>query len=75
MTDFVKKTKLTEVENKIPDVSSSALKTALTAVENKIPSASNLVKKQTMTQKLVSLKRTLLIIIMTNILLLQSLIL
>ena len=75
MTDFVKKTKLTGVENKIPDVSSSATKTALTAVENKIPSVSNLVKKQTMTQKLVSLKRNLLIIIMTNILLLQSLIL
>ena len=75
MTDFVKKTKLTEVENKIPDVSSLATKTALTAVENKIPSVSNLVKKQTMTQKLVSLKRNLLIIIMTNILLLQSLIL
>ena len=73
-TDFVKKAKLTELEKKIPDVSSLATKTALTAVENKIPSVSNLVKK-TITQKLVSLKRNLLIIIMTNILLLQSLIL
>ena len=35
VTDFVKKTKLTELE-KIPDVSSSATKTALTAVENNI---------------------------------------
>ena len=38
MTDFVKKTKLTELENKIPDVTSLPTKTALTAVENKIPS-------------------------------------
>ena len=45
MTDFVKKAKLTELENKIPDVNSLAKKTALSAVENKIPSVSNLVKK------------------------------
>ena len=75
VTDFAKKTKLTELENKIPDVSSLATKTALTAVENKIPSVSSLVKKQITTQKLLKLKRNLLIIIMTSILLLQSLIL
>ena len=75
VSNLVKKAKLTELENKIPDVSSLATKTALTAVENKIPSVSNLVKKQTMTQKLVSLKRNLLMIIMINMLLLQSLIL
>ena len=76
VTDFVKKTKLTEFENKIPDISSLETKTALTAVENKIPSVSSLVKKkQTVTQKLVSLKRNFLIIIMASILLLQSLIL
>ena len=75
VTDFVKKTKLTELESKIPDVSSLATKTELSAVENKIPSVGSLEKKQTMTQKLVSLKRHLLIIIMTNILLLQNLIL
>ena len=45
MTDFVKKAKLTELENKIPDVNSLATKIALTAVENKIPSVSSLVKK------------------------------
>ena len=45
MTDFVKKVKLTELENKIPDISNLATKTALTTVENKIPSVSNLVKK------------------------------
>ena len=74
VTDFVKKTKLTELENKISDVSSLATKTALTAVENKIPSAISLVKKQFMTQKSVSFKRNLLIIIVISILLLQSLI-
>ena len=47
-------------------------KTALSAVGNKIPSVSSLVKKQTITQKLVSLKKNLVIIIMTNVLLLQS---
>ena len=71
ITDFVKETKLTELENKIHDVSSLATKTALTAVENKIPGVSSLVKKT----KLLGLKKDLLIIIMANILLLQSLIL
>ena len=33
---MVEKTKLTELEDKIPDVSSLATKTALTIVENKI---------------------------------------
>ena len=45
MTDFVQEAKLTELENKIADVSSLAAKTALTTIENKIPSVSNLVKK------------------------------
>ena len=72
--DLVKK--LIELEKKSPDVSSLARKTALTDVENKIPSVSSLVKKkQIITQKLLNLKSTLLTIIMTNILLLQSLIL
>ena len=33
-------TKISEIEGKIPDVSSLATKTALTTVENKIPSVS-----------------------------------
>ena len=74
MTDFVKKVRLTELENKVPDISSLATKTALTAVDNKITNVSNLVKKQTITQKLLKLKINLIIIIMTNILILQSLI-
>ena len=76
MSNLVKKAKLAEIENKIPDVSSLATKTALTAIENKLPSLSSLVKKkQAMTQNLLKLRKNLLIIIMTNILLLQSLIL
>ena len=75
MTDFVKKTKLTELENKIPDVSSLATKTSLTSVENKIPSVSSLVKKTDYNTKISEFEKKLRIIIMTNILILQSLIL
>ena len=38
-------TKITELENKIPDISNLPTKTALTTLENKIPSVSDLVKK------------------------------
>ena len=68
-----KKTELTELENKIPDISNLAAKAALTTVENKIPDASNLIKtkkQQTITVKLQKLKIILKIIIMTNILIL-----
>ena len=74
VTDFVKKTNLTELENKIPDVSSLATKTVLTTVENKLPDVSSLVRKQTITLNLEKLKINLIIIILTNILILQSLI-
>ena len=40
---LLKKTKLTELENKIPGVINLALTTALTAVENEIPIVSSLV--------------------------------
>ena len=59
----------------MPSISGLATNAALTAVENKIPDVSTLVKKKIMAQKLVSLKKNLLIIIMTSILLLQNLIL
>ena len=75
MTNLVKKAELTELENKILNVSSLAAKSALTAVENKIPSVSSLVKKTEYDTKLLKLKKSLLIIIMINILILQSLIL
>ena len=74
VTNFVKKAKLTELENKIPDTSNLARKIALTTVENKIPSVSNLVRKTDYNKKLLILKINLIIIIMTNILQLQSLI-
>ena len=45
MNDFIKKAKLTELENKIPDISTLATKTALATVENKIPDVSNLFNK------------------------------
>ena len=51
-----------------------AANAALTAVENNIPNISSLVKKAIITQKLLRLKRNLLIIIMINTLLLQNLI-
>ena len=46
--------KFSEIEGKIPSISSLVITFALTAVVNKIPSVSNLVKKEIMTQKLVS---------------------
>ena len=75
-TKTILNTKINEVKNKIPSITILATTSELTAVENKIPSISNLVKKKQITiQKLLKLKRNLLIIIMINILLLQSLIL
>ena len=67
--------KITEIDGKIPDISNLATKTALTAIENKIPSVSNVVKKHIIILKLQKLKINLIIIIMINMLLLQSLIL
>ena len=59
MTDFVEKAKLTELENKIPDISNSATKTALTTVENKIPNVSNLVKKTDYNTKVTEIENKL----------------
>ena len=56
VSDLVKKTefnsKVTEVEHKIPSITSSATNSALTAVENKIPDVSSLVKKTDFDAKL-----------------------
>ena len=73
---MLKKAKLTELEDKIPDISNLSTKTALTAAENKIPRVNNLVKKQTIILKLQKSKinLNLLVIIMTDILILKSLI-
>ena len=71
----VKKSKLTELGSKIQDVIGLATKLALTAVENKIPNFSSLVKKTDYDTKISEFEKTLLIIITTSLLLLQSLIL
>ena len=65
---------MNEVKGEIPSIINLATTTALTAVENKIPDTSNLVKKLTITQRLMQLKRKLLFIVMVNTLLLQNLI-
>ena len=59
MSNLVKKTKHTKLENKIPDISNLATKTALTTVENKIPSISNLVKKTDYNTKVTEIKNKL----------------
>ena len=48
--------KINEVKGETPNITNLATTTTLTAVENKIPNVSNLVKKLTITQKLVKLK-------------------
>ena len=63
--------KKTELENKIP--TGLGTTSTLTTVENKIPNVSNLVTKQIIIQKLMKLKRNVLIIIMINTLLGQNL--
>ena len=57
VTDFVKKTKLTELENKMSDASSLVTKSALTAVEIKIPNVSSLVKKTNYDTKISELEK------------------
>ena len=59
--------KTSELQNKIPSINGLATNAALTAVENNIPIISSLVRKQIKTQKLLKLKRNLLITIMINV--------
>ena len=59
MSNPVKKTKLTELRNKIPDFRKLAAKTSLTAVENKIPSISNLVNKTSYNTKITEIENKL----------------
>ena len=63
---------MNESKGEIPSITNLDTTSALTAVKNKMPSVSNLVKKLTITQKLMKLERKLLIIIMINILLQQN---
>ena len=71
-TDY--NTKITEIEGNCPDITNLPRKTALTNDENKIPDVSSFLKKQIMTLTLQKLKINLMIIVMINILILQSLI-
>ena len=70
--------KITKLENKIPSMSGLVTNTVLTEVENEIPNISGLVqkkkRKKIITQKLLKLKRNLLIIMTINILLLENLV-
>ena len=65
--------KTSEIESKMPSISGLATKSALTTVENKVPEVTRLVKKKNNT-KISEIEKRLVIIIITNILLLQSLI-
>ena len=63
-TNAVLNAKINLIKGEIPNITNLATTSALTAVENKMPKASNLVKKKlTITEKLVKLKRKLMIII------------
>ena len=59
MSDFVKKAKLTELENKISNISNLATKTVLTTIENKIPSVNNLVNKTDYNTKVTEIENKL----------------
>ena len=59
MAEFFKKTKINELDNKIPDVSRLAAKISLTAVENKIPGVSSLVKKTDYGTKVTEIEKKL----------------
>ena len=59
MSNLAQKTKLTELENKIPDISSLATKTALIIVENRIPDVSSLVKKTYYNTKITDIENKL----------------
>ena len=56
-TDY--NTKITEIEDKVPDIIGLATKTALTTVENKIPSISVLVKKSDYNTKITDIENKL----------------
>ena len=48
--------KINEVKGEIPNITNLATTTAFTAVESRIPNTSSLIKKVTITQKLVKMK-------------------
>ena len=66
-------TKINKVKARIPSIISLPTTTALTGVENKIPKSVIQSKKVTIAQKLMKMKRKLLVIVMINTSLLQNL--
>ena len=56
---MLKKTKVTELENEIADVSRLVTKTALTAAESKLPTVSSLVKKANYNTKITEIEKKL----------------
>ena len=71
---MLKKNKLTELENKIPDISNLVTKTALTTAENKITDISSLAKKTDYNTKVTEIQNKLNNHNHANILVLRSLI-
>ena len=65
--------KINQTKGEIPNITSMATTSSRTAVENRMPSVRIQLKKLAITQKLMTLKRKLLIISMINILILQNL--
>ena len=66
--DVIKKTdynaKITEIENKTPDISNLATKAVLNTVKNKIPDTSSLVKKNDYNTKITEIEgKSLLLLI------------
>ena len=65
--DVVKKTdynaKITEIENKIPDISNLATKTALNIVKNKILDTSGLLKKTDYNTEIMKIEGKILILV------------
>ena len=72
-TDF--NTKVTEIKGKIPSITDLATNSELTAAENKIPDVSSFVKNTDYNTKISEIENKVNDQIMTNILLLQNLIL
>ena len=58
----------------IPSITKLATTAALTIVENKIPNISNLVKKTGYSTKIIQIEKSITVMIMINISLLQNLI-
>ena len=66
--------KINKVKGETPSITKLATNSSLTGIEIKIPNVRKLVKKLTVTQKLMKLKRKLHIMIVIYILLLKNLI-